>query len=67
MAPLPKRKISKARQGERRSHLALEPIQLSACPQCKEPKPSHVVCPKCGYYDGKEVIKPKVKKEKKSQ
>ena len=28
-----------------------------ACPQCHEPKMPHHVCPECGYYDGKEVVK----------
>ena len=67
MGALPKRKISKARKGERRAHLALKPVQLGECPQCHEPKPAHILCPKCGYYDGVEVIKPKAPKEKKTQ
>ena len=66
MGALPKRKISKARKGERRAHLHLEPVQLVECPQCHENKPPHIVCPKCGYYNGVEVIKPKTPKEKKT-
>jgi large subunit ribosomal protein L32 len=56
MPPLPKRKYAKARQGDRRSHLALTQPQLSPCPRCKTPKPSHVVCPECGTYDGRDVL-----------
>jgi large subunit ribosomal protein L32 len=63
---LPKRKISKARKGERRAHLHLVAVQLMECPQCHEPKLSHVVCPRCGFYNGVEVVKPKTPKEKKS-
>ncbi len=37
---------------------------LSECPQCHELKASHQVCPKCGYYDGKQVVDT-AKKEKK--
>ena len=27
------------------------------CPNCHEMKLPHRICPECGYYDGKEVIK----------
>ena len=32
---------------------ALDPD--AACPQCREMKPPHVVCPNCGYYRGRQV------------
>lgn len=64
MAPLPKRKYAKARQGKRRSHLALKPKQLVDCPQCHGPKLPHHVCNVCGSYDGKEVISIKSPKKK---
>lgn len=57
MGPLPKRKYAKARQGERRAHLALKAKSLVDCPQCHSPKLPHHVCPTCGTYDGREVIK----------
>ena len=56
MVPLPKRKYSRARQGERRSHLGLKAAVLIDCPQCHTPKLPHHVCPTCGTYDGREVI-----------
>ncbi|MBI2860395.1 MAG: 50S ribosomal protein L32 [Chloroflexi bacterium] len=56
MPPLPKRKTSKARQGERRSHLAMKPRQTVECQQCHQPKLPHIVCPTCGTYGGREVI-----------
>jgi large subunit ribosomal protein L32 len=52
----PKKKTSKARRDSRRSHHALTPVNVAACPQCKEPKRPHYACAKCGYYNGKEVI-----------
>ena len=52
----PKKKTSKARRDSRRSHHALTPINVVACPQCKEPKKPHYACSKCGYYNGKEAI-----------
>ncbi len=66
MAPLTKRKYAKARQGERRAHLALTVASLGECPHCHKMKRPHTVCPSCGYYNGVEVIKPKTKKEKKT-
>ncbi len=50
---VPKRKTSRARRGKRRAHDRLKTINLSTCPQCAEPKPSHRVCPHCGAYRGK--------------
>lgn len=53
--PNPKRRHSKARTAKRRTHDALARSAMSACPQCHEPKPPHVVCPTCGYYRGRQV------------
>jgi len=64
MAPLPKKKYPKARQGKRRSHLAKEPAALIECSRCHSPKLSHQVCPTCGTYDGREVIEIKGPKKK---
>ena len=65
MTPLPKRKISHARQGERRQHLKLSEPALMECPQCHNPKPPHQTCPVCGQYKGREVIAIKTKEKKK--
>jgi len=54
---LPKRKYAKARQGMRRSHHSLTVLNLAPCPQCHNAKPAHQVCPYCGTYRGREVIK----------
>jgi large subunit ribosomal protein L32 len=40
----------------RRAHDFLTPVLASACPQCKEPKLPHHVCPNCGTYKGREVV-----------
>jgi large subunit ribosomal protein L32 len=66
MAPLPKRKYAKARQGKRRQHLGLVATKLMDCPQCHSPKQPHHVCPTCGTYDGKEVVAIKSPKPKKA-
>jgi large subunit ribosomal protein L32 len=63
MAPLPKRKTSKARKGERRSHMALSRPALDSCPQCHSPKLAHRVCRTCGTYNGRTVIEVEAKKK----
>ena len=55
---VPKKKVSKARRDKRRSSVwKLEAPSLSKCTQCGELKMPHRVCPVCGYYKGREVIK----------
>jgi large subunit ribosomal protein L32 len=61
---LPKRRYAKARQGKRRSHLALNIPTLVACPQCHSPKRAHHVCHTCGSYAGRETITVKSPKKK---
>ena len=56
MGPLPKRKLSKGRRGRRRQHDQLHPLSLVACDNCGQMKLPHVVCPHCGYYNGREII-----------
>ncbi|MDD5039383.1 MAG: 50S ribosomal protein L32 [Dehalococcoidales bacterium] len=63
MGPLPKHKYPKARQGRRRQHLGLTTPALVDCPQCHVPKMPHRVCPACGSYAGREVIKIKTPKK----
>jgi large subunit ribosomal protein L32 len=53
---LPPKKHSKSRKNRRRAHDKLVQPTLSICPQCKEPKRPHYICPNCGYYKDKEVI-----------
>ncbi len=54
--PVPKKRTSRSSRDARRSHHALTAPNLVACPQCKELKPQHVVCPHCGSYAGKKVL-----------
>lgn len=53
---VPKRRTSHARQGKRRSHLHLKPMQIQYCPECNEPKLPHHVCPNCGMYQRREIV-----------
>jgi large subunit ribosomal protein L32 len=54
---VPKRKTSRQRRDTRRATHALEGPSVSECPQCHSPKLSHRVCPTCGMYNGRQVIK----------
>jgi large subunit ribosomal protein L32 len=54
--PNPKKRHSKARRDKRRANWKIEAPNLSLCPQCRQPKAPHRVCPTCGFYNGKEVI-----------
>lgn len=56
---VPKRRVSHARQGDRRAHQALRLPVLEECPHCHEPKQSHHACPNCGFYGGRLAIEPK--------
>ncbi|MEP3479997.1 MAG: 50S ribosomal protein L32 [Fuerstiella sp.] len=52
---VPKRRQSKTRSRKRRSHNAVKPIQLTRCPQCGDSLPTHVACPTCGSYMGRDM------------
>jgi len=54
--PNPKRRHSKRRKNQRRANDFLVPLSFSECPQCHERKLPHQVCPRCGYYKGREVV-----------
>jgi large subunit ribosomal protein L32 len=54
--PNPKKRHSKARRDKRRANWKIEAPNLSLCPQCRQPKMPHRVCPTCGFYNGKEII-----------
>ena len=56
MPPLPKRKYARARRGERRAHLALDPINMTECSNCHQMRLPHTACPHCGYYRGRQVV-----------
>ncbi|MEO7117958.1 MAG: 50S ribosomal protein L32 [Candidatus Limnocylindrales bacterium] len=52
-----KRRVSHARQGDRRAHHAITAPQLEACPHCHAMKQSHHACTECGWYAGREAIR----------
>ena len=58
--PVPKKKTSKTKRGQRRSHHFLTAPSFSECPECHEVKRPHHVCPYCGYYKEKEIMEVEV-------
>ena len=54
---VPKGKISKARKHSRRANWRLLIPGMVKCAQCGEYIKPHRVCPACGYYKGKEIVK----------
>ncbi len=56
MGALPKQRISRHRQGNRRRHHFIVPPHLVECKNCGEMRRSHHVCPSCGMYNGRQVI-----------
>lgn len=70
--PVPKRKQSKSRSARRYKTFAngsraklMETTPIVACSACGGPKRNHHVCPTCGKYNGKQVIKMEKKLSKK--
>ena len=67
--PVQKRRVSHARQGDRRSQHAITPPQLEECPHCHAMKQSHHACVECGWYGGREAVRirqPKPAEERRS-
>ncbi|HFC76994.1 MAG TPA: 50S ribosomal protein L32 [Candidatus Moranbacteria bacterium] len=68
---VPKQRQNKARKGRRRAGQLnknnIAKAQTVKCSNCGARILSHRVCPKCGFYKGKEVIKMKEKKSTKKK
>jgi large subunit ribosomal protein L32 len=60
---VPFRRTSKTKKRMRRTHLKKEVGTLTTCPNCKTALRPHRMCPKCGYYKGKEVVAKEENKE----
>lgn len=64
----PKKRLTSARSGNRRSHLYQRKILLADCPKCHESVISHRACPNCGFYRQNDILKlaqkAKIKEEK---
>ena len=54
---VPKKKTSKSKRNMRRSHDSIEMPNPVTCPQCHELVLPHHVCPECGTYRGRTIVK----------
>jgi large subunit ribosomal protein L32 len=61
MTPLPKKKLTRARQGRRRATINLKDLGLTKCPNCGSSMIPHRACPNCGMYRGRMVQIPETK------
>ena len=52
----PKRRTSKRRKNQRRSHHALPVTSAGECPNCGALRRPHRVCETCGFYNGRAAI-----------
>ncbi|PIR47695.1 50S ribosomal protein L32 [Candidatus Uhrbacteria bacterium CG10_big_fil_rev_8_21_14_0_10_50_16] len=52
---VPAHRKSSSRTKRGRSHAALTPLNLGACPACKAVVKPHHACAKCGAYAGRSV------------
>ncbi|MBU0569193.1 50S ribosomal protein L32 [Patescibacteria group bacterium] len=53
MAPVPKKRMSRARSDRRRNSPARRGPSipnLTPCASCKKLRESHIACPHCGFY-----------------
>lgn len=63
----PKKRATNTRSGNRRSHLAKKAVILTECRKCKASIPSHIVCPKCGFYKNEDVLELERKENEKKE
>lgn len=52
----PTHRHTRTRRDKRRANWKGQLPSLGVCPECKEVKESHRVCPSCGSYDGRKVL-----------
>jgi large subunit ribosomal protein L32 len=52
----PKRHKTRSKMRMRRAHWRVQAPTYSSCPQCRQPKMPHRVCPTCGFYAGRQAV-----------
>lgn len=52
---VPKKKKTRARSDQRRSHHALGSINIIRCANCGAGTRPHMACPSCGFYRGRKL------------
>ena len=55
---VPKRRTSRAKRDQRRAqHDRVSPPNLIECPTCGDLTLPHRICPECGHYKGRKLMK----------
>ncbi|MBI4666882.1 MAG: 50S ribosomal protein L32 [Nitrospinae bacterium] len=54
--PVPKKKTTRGKRGQRRSHDRINAPSFSACPNCGAARQPHRVCQVCGHYAEAQVL-----------
>ncbi|HVM17026.1 MAG TPA: 50S ribosomal protein L32 [Gaiellaceae bacterium] len=52
---VPKKKQSKSRRDKRRAQHGIESPRVNVCPNCRQPKQPHRMCPTCKHYRRREI------------
>lgn len=52
----PKKRTSSRKRNTRRSHHKLSSAHFIRCSNCQDLTMRHRVCPKCGYYKGRQIV-----------
>lgn len=53
---VPKRRKTRSKMRMRRAHWKAVAPTYASCPQCRQPKMPHRVCPNCGHYAGRTAV-----------
>ncbi|MEO1329894.1 MAG: 50S ribosomal protein L32 [Pseudomonadota bacterium] len=53
---VPRKKVTRMKRNQRRSHDALGKNAFNECDNCGELKRPHHVCAACGHYNGRQVV-----------
>ncbi|HVM35757.1 MAG TPA: 50S ribosomal protein L32 [Actinomycetota bacterium] len=53
---VPKRRKTGSKMRSRRAQWKTQAPTYASCPQCRQPKLPHRVCPNCGHYAGRQAV-----------
>ncbi|MDD3089579.1 MAG: 50S ribosomal protein L32 [Candidatus Omnitrophica bacterium] len=65
--PKVKHRHSKTRGRKRRTHYKAVAEGLSKCTQCGKMRKSHSICPYCGYYGKRQIVRIETAEEHKAR
>lgn len=54
---VPRNRMSNARKNSKRAHHAKKPKNNTACSNCNAARLPHRICPSCGYYANRSIMR----------